>query len=343
MMRRILLLFTLLGAHLISGAQPSSMKLDSLSACPGDTVVYYLEATNLMNIGAITLYITYDSSSLTYLGHQIAISGLAGLLSNAMTQPQVQVGISWSASMSGVNIGSDTMLLLKFRHKGGHSDLHFTNQCEVADYQANILNCAYVDGKMYHQLPDITQQPQSQTIQLSQMQSTSFNIALGVPAQYQWQIDTSGNNIWFDIPTSSPYLSGVNTSTLTITNINPGIIVFDSCSFRCRITSCGVQYSQTALLKIVDDTGIKEDNEGDFVVYPNPASSEGIFIISKEAPKESLYYSISDASGRIIHQSLLGSDSPFFIPVSNLQAGLYYLKISSKSSLISTHSIVVTP
>lgn len=122
-----------------------TITVGSATANPGDNVLVPVTFNNMNNIGAITLFILYDPAVLTFNGITNLVPEGSGTISNGMTNP-TRVGISWTASTGGVNFPNGTYLDLQFSFLGGSSALDFTNACEIADWDANILNVTFVDG-----------------------------------------------------------------------------------------------------------------------------------------------------------------------------------------------------
>lgn len=122
-----------------------TITVGSATANPGDNVLVPITFNNMNNIGAITLFIQYDPAVLTFNGITNLVPEGSGTIFNGMTNP-TRVGISWTASTGGVNFPNGTYLDLQFAFLGGSSALDFTNACEIADWDANILIVTYVDG-----------------------------------------------------------------------------------------------------------------------------------------------------------------------------------------------------
>ena len=88
----------------LSYAQSISLSLGSAQTCPGDLTLVPLNVTNLNNIGAITLYIAYDTAVLKYEGHTNAHPQFSGIMSNAVVQPEPMVIIAWSNKIGRAHV-----------------------------------------------------------------------------------------------------------------------------------------------------------------------------------------------------------------------------------------------
>ena len=102
----------------------------------------------LTNIGAITLYIEFDESVLTFNGITNVVPEGYGSFSNYIPNPS-RVGISWIApGMSGVNFPDGKYLDLQFTFFGCASDLIFASNCEIGDWYGNVINVTYINGSV---------------------------------------------------------------------------------------------------------------------------------------------------------------------------------------------------
>ena len=63
-------------------------------------------------------------------------------------QGQQQVGIVWSAEMTGVSIVSEELCQIRFNYIDSSSVLGFGTQCEVADFNADIMAVTYNNGSI---------------------------------------------------------------------------------------------------------------------------------------------------------------------------------------------------
>jgi hypothetical protein len=127
----------------LSSAQ--TVTVGSITANPGDNILVPITFNNLNNIGAITLFILYDPALLTFNGITNLVPEGTGTLANGMTNP-TRVGIAWSASTNGVNFPNGKYLDMQFTFLGGSTSLEFSNDCEIADWDANPISVNYVDG-----------------------------------------------------------------------------------------------------------------------------------------------------------------------------------------------------
>ena len=137
--------------------QSQTVKVDSTFANYGDTVLVPLEFYGYLNMGALTLFIEYDTLALKYVGMTNLIPEGQGTLTNAtIIQDSITVvGIAWSANNGGINFPDGKYLDLKFVFMSSESDLKFYEpMCEIVDWDVNIILSTYIDGGVYY-LSDI--------------------------------------------------------------------------------------------------------------------------------------------------------------------------------------------
>jgi len=141
-----LILTSQLAVWALPKAFTQTVSLDTVQANPGDTVWVPCKFTNMNNIGAITLFILFDESVLTFQGSDNLVPEAQGLLANGMTNP-ARVGLSWVAPGStGVNFTDGQVFDLKFLYAGETSELTFSQECEIVDWDGNPLAIVYVNG-----------------------------------------------------------------------------------------------------------------------------------------------------------------------------------------------------
>ena len=112
----------------------------------GQPIVFPVRAKNFtMNIGAISLFIGFNNSVLTYTGHTAGT--ITGYFINYISATS-QIGVQWSA-YPGVDIdpnGDDILFTLNFTYNGGESDLTFDAGCEFAQDNLTTVPVTYFDG-----------------------------------------------------------------------------------------------------------------------------------------------------------------------------------------------------
>ena len=114
------------------------------------------------------------------------------------------------------------------------------------------------------------------------------------PIEYQWQTDVGFG--WQNLTNAGQY-SGVNTATLTVSNVSSAN---NNQIFRCqvKISDDCITNTQTAILEI-GTSGLAGDSNDSILVFPNP--SENTFNISAPEIIESVQ--VMDVFGRVIFEA----------------------------------------
>lgn len=228
-MKTVVLIFSLFLASLTAISQPAFLSLDDVTACPVADVTLTLHVEDLFNVGAITLYIVYDTAVLEYDGHGNVHPQFAGIISNPVTVPTTQVNIVWSSTNAG-NISSGTLLELYFIYKGGTSALAFRDNCDITSVNLLPIPFTTEDGSVSIQ-PAITENPENAVV--SAGVNANFSVVAVEAETYQWQeFDGSG---WNNLLNNATY-QNVDGPVLTIVETP---LALDGYWYRCFLTDGG--------------------------------------------------------------------------------------------------------
>ncbi len=220
-------------------AQTATAKLDTLTTCPVDTVLVPLNVTNFIDIGAMSIYIHFDTNTTTFISLQnispLLTSGLAVNVFNS------QVAIAYS-SLTPFTLNSGLLFDLKFVYLSDSTDLDFTPETEIANSNLETLPLNTYNGKIYSGI-SIIQQPDS--VQAYPDSDVSFSVMASGNDAFLWQ-ENSGSG-WTDLSNSATY-TGVNTSVLTIHSVPLG---FSGNLYRCILSLGDCQeFSGIGLLEV---------------------------------------------------------------------------------------------
>ncbi len=144
-MKKIIILFVgILLLYTVTGfAQGTTMTLGTVTAAAGDTVRIPINVANFNNVGAISLKISYNTSSLTFVG---TANSPITFTSNA-SGGVVTLGWFDATASSPVNITNGKLVDLKFVFNGTTSNLSFnTAQCEISNESATVIPVTYTNG-----------------------------------------------------------------------------------------------------------------------------------------------------------------------------------------------------
>lgn len=245
-MKTVALTFSLFLASLAVMAQPAFLSLDEVTSCPGSDITVTLHVEDFFNVGAITLYIGYDSTVLEYDGHGNVNPQFMGLISNPVTAPATQVNIVWSSTNAG-NISNGTLLELYFIYKGGSSDLTFNPGCDLTSVNLLPIPFTTQDGSASIGPPYITANPQNKVVTAGS--NAAFSVVATGASTYQWQ-EFDGSE-WYDLQNGAGY-QNVNGSQLTIVQTP---IELDGYWYRCFLTANGAceAMSDSAMLTVLPE------------------------------------------------------------------------------------------
>ncbi len=224
-------------------AQNATVSISQLTACPGSDVAVSVTATNLFDIGAITLFISYDTAVVKYVTINNVHPQLSGLMSNLLLVPQPIVAVSW-ISVAGANIAAGKLFDIQYHYKSGQANFTFLPNCEITTTGLVVLNVNYGNGSIQPTI-QIVNQPADKMVYAGQ--PASFSITASPAVAYKWQRSTNGGVIFTNLGETTNF-SGTDAPTLEIATAN---LTMNGNLFRCRLTSGGCTiYSRATLLEV---------------------------------------------------------------------------------------------
>lgn len=313
-------------------SQALQLSMDTVYGCPGDTIEVPITMQNFNNIGAITLFIGYNDSELSY-DTTIALNPmLPGLLVNQITSGNAAVGFSWfTTSMNGINIGNGVLGKMRFVALSGISSLLFSIQCEVANGVGQLLSVQYTDGKLLPREPEILQHPSDTMVKAgADAQFSVMSSGSGVTLQWYCQENTTG---WVELTDSGSY-SGSQTSLLSVHLVNA---LQHGWQYRCLVTegNCsGFSNPATLLVDTIDAVPERLSIYSSPPPYPNPFHHTLLIPVSGHL---GVTYTIalSDPLGRIIfsefHSSGIKDTNLITLDDLHITPGCYTLTVIAES------------
>jgi hypothetical protein len=165
----------------------------------------------------------------------------------------------------------------------------------------------------------ILSQPSNESVLLNTNAQFTFS-STDPNATYQWQTNLG---LGFQNLTDAGQYSGSSTNTLNVSNVT---LSNNNQQFRCILNSGScTDTSDVALLSVVNNVGLDEQNQMQLFVYPNPTSS----IITIENPQGlNSNFLVVDAQGREVHSGTLNTTTTL-----NLHAfptGIYTILFENK-------------
>ncbi|MFZ4411768.1 MAG: PKD-like domain-containing protein [Bacteroidales bacterium] len=229
------------------------LTLPQSNACLNDTTLVPINFSNIDSLAALTLYVSYDTAVLTYAGFENVNALTPGIMCGVPTSGSNawQVVVSWvDNTLSGINLVSGKLFDLKFRYKGGSSNLNFLTTSELANQ--NLINIipTYTNGSIS---PTILSHPVS--TQICEMGQTSFAVTSASGCTYQWQVQNGAQ--WDNLLNNSTY-SGVNANVLQVLQ---ALYALNNKVYRCVVTKSCSQISNTATLTVYPKPVIVLNND----------------------------------------------------------------------------------
>jgi len=155
----------------------------------------------------------------------------------------------------------------------------------------------------------------------------SFTVAgSNANCTFQWQTDLGLG--WQNLTNAGQY-SGVNTSTLTVSNTSAAN---NNQNFRCLITlgTCSA-LSSSAVLTVLP-VSVTENENLSFSIFPNPATTN--LTLQVESALIGSEFSIYDAVGKVVIKDKILSTNQN-ISIRNLSNGNYILRVGNENKLFS--------
>lgn len=252
----------------VSSNRNAVLSLGNVSICSSEHVLIPLMGENLVNIGAITLFLNYDETRLEFVALENIDPQISGLFYNVLSNPS-RISIVWS-NTKGVNFSDKLLLNLRFNVLMPVGYISFAvDSCEVADagIPPEILSVNYFNGSVTPGNPIINEQPTD--LKIVELSNAIFNTESVNASGFQWQ-ETSDNAVTWRNLTDGIRYSGTGSSVLTL-NLVP--VTFNNYKYRCSVYRGNCQlYSDFATLSVDSVNGILPILSGNLSlsVKPNP-------------------------------------------------------------------------
>ena len=241
LMNRNTLLMILFSLYTALSAQTVSLTIASDSVCADSVVLLPVYASNMNNVGAITIYIKYDSLQIINPTLVNINSQLASELTYTYVTNPSRLRIAWS-SLNYVSFSQDKLFDLKFAFNGISSQIEFTSGCEIANSN-QIFPTNLINGTIQSISPLILLQPLDTII--DDGHNTSFNLIANNANNFYWEVSTDNGNIW-SMLNDNNYYSGTHTGNLIVSNVPYS---FNGNKYLCTVenTSCSLNTTLATL------------------------------------------------------------------------------------------------
>jgi len=225
-------------------AQTASLTIGTSAVCAGEEVFLPVTAADLYNVGAITLYINFDTNNLTYMSLENIDPQLAGLNSNFVPSPP-QLIVVWS-DITGANFPLTKFFDIKFQFNSETTAVQFDPGSEIADLTLQIIPVDYINGSVESSVPVITGHPHDTTVTAGN--SASFQVISPNATQYFWKESSDHGATWEYLQNGGIY-SGVNTDELLISQVPS---TYNTYMYKCLVLRMDCPGESNSAILMVD-------------------------------------------------------------------------------------------
>jgi len=261
------ILFTLFFINTSLTAQNATLSIGTEKSCAGQEVLLTINGVDLLNVGALTLFINFDPAALTFVSlENIDPQFSEGISYNYMPEGSL-VGVAWS-NVVAASVPDSKLFDMKFQVNEGSCPVTFASGCEVVNSSFQPIAVNYANGAVEPGNPVISTQPQSITVIAGK--NASFQVISPDASGYQWE-QSMDNGMTWNALTDGGFFSGSQSNQLSITEIP---VAFNDYQFRCfaGYENC-FTISDIAILEVDSATAIT-DVEGSkpffLSIWPNP-------------------------------------------------------------------------
>ena len=256
--------FILFFFHTSSFAQVPSVAIGTGKSCAGKEVLLGVTASDLLNIGSITLYVQVDTNRLTFLSLENVDPRLSEYYFNFI-QAESKVAFVWNNSVS-LNFSQTKFFDLRFLVKESTVPVSFSSGCEIATSSYKVLSVNWVNGGILPGSPVISSQPKNVTV--GSERNSSMEVLSSDAERYQWEVNQGGAT--WQLLQDDIHFSGTTTALLLLNKVP---LAMNKDKFRCFLTSgdC-TTISDIATLTVESSSSIDEGDNLNFQmrVHPNP-------------------------------------------------------------------------
>ncbi len=317
--------------------QPA-ISISKVSACAGSEVVVPVVASGFKDVAAITLFIRFDTTAVSYVDigdFNQALSGGSVVNSVQYTQNPSSINISW-ASMAPATINKETLFNIRFLLKSDSAALHFSPDCEIALSNLSVVgDMLYNDGTIS---PFGTLTPEPKLARIDEGSTAHFVLPLLTGAAYQWQQNAGA--AWVDC-SNSDLFEGVKTQELLVKSVKPEL---NNSSYRCLIyyTNC-TEATYESMLQVsavgMDEQAVEQNNL--LVVNPNPVGDVITFGVG--ASIENANVRLMDSQGKTLIKAQVAQLVPgakHSMKIGHLPSGMYFLQLFDGKRLVASVRLI---
>ncbi len=249
--------------NVLEDAPPIEIKIGEITACPGEEVIIPVNMKYGTNLGAISIYVEYDPSTLTFIEYE----NLNDEILNGnyvIDDDNGVIGLNWFVNftlpLTPANIEDGKIFDLKFTYLGGDAILNIENQeNEITDISAvtpqdlNIFN----GGVFQNLTPEINTQPENKSV--CENSTTAFGVNATNVLIYKWQVN-NGVDGWTDIENSNSGFLSVDANISNDGNLYRCVMA-NECEITSDEVTLNVLQTPEAIISANDIAGLCPESE----------------------------------------------------------------------------------
>lgn len=316
-----------------------TINISTVEVCAGQEVFLPVTASALSNVGAITLYIGFDTTNLTFSSIENVDPQLTGMSANIMTLPS-QLAFAWSNTVP-INFVNDKLFDIKFISNGQSGAVTYNSGCEIADPMGAVIPAVYVNGAINAGQPVIEIQPKDTT--LAEGGHAYFSLFSPNAISYFWKESQDQGTSWLTLEDDGIY-SGTHSPVLSI---SPVPLSYDKNQYQCVLIreSC-LAFSSTVILsvdKLTSDNSTLFPEYKNLIVSPVPFSDHTNveFTLTEN---NNVLIQVMNCMGQIISEVNLPSQSKghhhILLNTSVWRPGAYFLKFTLVNTIHQPYQVV---
>lgn len=240
--------------------------IESMEICAGQEVLLPVYGKSLPSVGALTLFIGYDTINLSFQSIENINPQLIGLSVNLMLNP-TQLAFAWS-NTEPVSLLDEKLFDIKFTANGNSSFVNYNTGCELSDTDGVVIPVTYLSGGIISGIPVIGLNPHDTTI--FEGGTGRFSIMASNALNYSWRESQDNGISWITLDDNEIY-SGTQTNILTISAVPYS---FNNYLYQCfAIHNLCQTISGSAKLSVDQFSGSSDNhnsNVSGLVVEPQP-------------------------------------------------------------------------
>lgn len=330
MNRAASVLFLSLFFGVATTAQAQTLTIGSVQTCAAPEVLVPITGADLVSIGSITLFITFDSTRLTYRSFENIDPQLNGIIYSLNTTP-FQLAIVWS-NVVPVEFLQKKLFDIRFAFNGEETPLIFNANCEISNSQLQILPVNYLNGSAASGIPQITLQPKDTVVNSWALATFLTNATNALT--YLWKESTDNGLTWSDLGDNAIY-QGSHTNRLTLAYAPPS---YNKNRYMCSLNTqnCTTATLQATLTidTLASVTGYAALN--DFLLQNKPNPVNGFTIIEYTLPGDGnvsleIFDMYSNIIARPVNETQGKGSHKIRFEATGLTSGLYFYRLNFKN------------